>query len=755
MRIPFRCKTILMTGAAVVSIGFCHVTVAQTSLINIAEASKPMQLDLLKFVSAVDLNTLAAQQAAKGVNVEPMLRVAKLPPLIRPALGVEVMVQGAGDGLQTEGFQSVFSARDIEESAGTFGDPSRFFSTLAGVATDNDQRNDFLVRGGNPGENLFVIDNIEIPSINQLALSDTTGGFVSMIDAAAIQKITLHDDAYSSKYDQRLSSVVDISTRTNGSVESHTEFETGIAGAGGSITRSLGQNGSYFISARQGVLQYLTNDIGMNGVPHYNNALVRGEGRIDERNSWWGLSLTGVDSIGIHPSATDGDETNPYDITYSGWRNTSGLNWEHVFSARAFGIASAAHSEQSQTVAENAQLEQNSIVYNEKSRDSISTLKYDWTFVPSDRLVVQAGARSSVDQMNYVVAQPLGLQNPYTSDPAPLDNGAINRQFATVSSGAYAEGTYTFKHGIEIAAGERFSQWSFGGHAVWSGKALVSAPVLGRVVHVSYAEHAQLPAQLYMLAFNNEHTLLPIRTRQATVGLLAIDNRRVRIKVEAYQKWYSDYPVASEYPQLSMANIADTFGQAFLMFPMVGSGTGIARGAEITAETHISSKLEITTTAAYARCWYAGLDGLLRRGNYDIPASANVTGLWSLGKGFRLSWRYNITSGRPYTPDNIPLSLAQNRDVYDLNELNEARSAAYERLDFRLEQSRKLGRGTLTWHAGLENATDHKNFYSQVWEPRPEQVFYPGATAQQFPNGFIAEQDQMPLFPDGGLKFSF
>jgi hypothetical protein len=49
---------------------------------------------------------------------------------------------------------------------------------LPGVVSDNDQRNDFLVRGGNPSENLFIIDNIEIPSINQLALSDTTGGFV-------------------------------------------------------------------------------------------------------------------------------------------------------------------------------------------------------------------------------------------------------------------------------------------------------------------------------------------------------------------------------------------------------------------------------------------------------------------------------------------------------------------------------------------------------------------------------------------------
>jgi hypothetical protein len=83
------------------------------------------------------------------------------------------------------------SAETIENTAGTFGDPSRYFQVLPGVVSDNDQRNDMLVRGGSPTENLFVIDGIVIPSINHLALSDTTGGFVSMIDNNAIECMTL------------------------------------------------------------------------------------------------------------------------------------------------------------------------------------------------------------------------------------------------------------------------------------------------------------------------------------------------------------------------------------------------------------------------------------------------------------------------------------------------------------------------------------------------------------------------------------
>jgi hypothetical protein len=54
----------------------------------------------------------------------------------------------------------------------------------------------------------------------------------------------------------------------------------------------------------------------------------------------------------------------------------------------------------------------------------------------------------------------------------------------------------------------------------------------------------------------------------------------------------------------------------------------------------------------------------------------------------------------------------------------------------------KIGRGTLTWHAGLQNAFDNKNFYSLVWEPQSK----PGTQS---------EQDQMPILPDGGIKYSF
>jgi hypothetical protein len=172
-----------------------------------------------------------------------------------------------------------------------------------------------------------------------------------------------------------LSSVVEISTRPEGVVKPHSTIEIGLAGAGGSTTRPWGR-GSVFISGRQSVLQWLTNDIGLNGVPVYQNELVRADGRINEENNWWGLSLTGIDSMKIRPSATNPFETNPFDITYHGWRNVTGINWQHIFSARSFGILSLANSEQSQHILQADQLQSNVTIYDEDTSDGI-TVKYD------------------------------------------------------------------------------------------------------------------------------------------------------------------------------------------------------------------------------------------------------------------------------------------------------------------------------------------------------------------------------------------
>ena len=43
-------------------------------------------------------------------------------------------------------------------------------------------------------------------------------------------------------------------------------------------------------------------------------------------------------------------------VFYNGWRNTTGINWQHLYSSRAFSVASFSNSEQEQTINETGQM---------------------------------------------------------------------------------------------------------------------------------------------------------------------------------------------------------------------------------------------------------------------------------------------------------------------------------------------------------------------------------------------------------------
>ena len=52
---------------------------------------------------------------------------------------------------------------EIRQDPGSAEDIQRVIQVLPSVVSGSDQLNEIIVRGGIPGENLFVMDNIEIP----------------------------------------------------------------------------------------------------------------------------------------------------------------------------------------------------------------------------------------------------------------------------------------------------------------------------------------------------------------------------------------------------------------------------------------------------------------------------------------------------------------------------------------------------------------------------------------------------------------
>ena len=85
--------------------------------------------------------------------------------------------------------------------------------SLPSVVTATDQNNEIIVRGGGPGENLFIVDNLEIPNPNHFGEVGTGGGPVNILNTEFVEKVDFFAGGFPARYGDKQSSVMDISLR--------------------------------------------------------------------------------------------------------------------------------------------------------------------------------------------------------------------------------------------------------------------------------------------------------------------------------------------------------------------------------------------------------------------------------------------------------------------------------------------------------------------------------------------------------------
>lgn len=104
---------------------------------------------------------------------------------------------------------------ELNNTAATFNDINRTLEYIPGVSNvlTNDYFNDFIVRGGDPSENIFVVDDIELENPNHFGLYGTNGGYLNFINSSFVRELDFYSGAIPVKYAPRLSSVSDIHLR--------------------------------------------------------------------------------------------------------------------------------------------------------------------------------------------------------------------------------------------------------------------------------------------------------------------------------------------------------------------------------------------------------------------------------------------------------------------------------------------------------------------------------------------------------------
>jgi hypothetical protein len=171
-----------------------------------------------------------------------------------------------------------FSVEETERFAGSLGDPARLVANYAGVSTQNDSRNDIIIRGNSPSGVLWRLEGIEIPNPNHFGAQGTTGGPVSMINNNLLANSDFLTGAFPAEYGNALAGVFDLNLRSGNASKHEYTGQVGFngfeLGAEGPLMKpENGQKASFLANYRYSTLDLMSKmgfDIGTGAaIPKY------------------------------------------------------------------------------------------------------------------------------------------------------------------------------------------------------------------------------------------------------------------------------------------------------------------------------------------------------------------------------------------------------------------------------------------------------------------------------------------------------
>lgn len=632
--------------------------------------------------------------------------------------------------------QSV-SVEEIKSNPGGNFDISRVVQALPGVGgtagTVGGFRNDLIIRGGGPSENVFYLDGIEIPVINHFATQGAAGGPTGILNVSFIEDATLASSAFHARYDNPLSSVLQFRQRDGNPDRFQGNFR--LSGTEAALTAEgpLKKGRTTFLaSARRSYLQFLFQALDLPIRPDYWDFQYKVTHKINAKTT---LTSIGVGAIDMFSFALPREATpeNLYVLSanpsINQWNYTQGFAlkrlvrdgyWNLAFSRNMFdnqldqfedNYKADQKDESKRTLGLNSQEIENKLRFD--FNRYVGRWKYAFggvlQYVKYNNATFNRIRAAVLDDQGNIV-QPALVANFNTAiDFARYGLfGQVNRSFwderLSLSLGVRADGNTFTDNGNELwrTLSPRFSA-AYGLAPKWKLNASV-----GRYYKI---------AAYTVLGFRDETGALAnqdvpyTRCDHAVAGLEYIPTPSLRFTFEGFYKKYSDY-LLSARDGISLANQGGSFG-------IIGNervradGTGHSYGLELFGQQKLTKNLFVT--ASYTLFWskFSNADGALVPSAWDSRHLVSVIlgrkfrGNWEMG----LKWRYQ--GGAPYTPFDEAASLANfnllGTGVLDVRRLNSERLGAFKQFDFRLDKKWNFRRTTFDLFLDVQNAFVQRN----------------------------------------------
>jgi len=656
----------------------------------------------------------------------------------KPILGQQVIISDSYFPLLDEQptSSSNFSAEEIRRTATLAGDVTRAINGLPSISNEN-EGNHIIARGGSTIENSFYVDGIEIPNINHFPFPGTTGGSISVLNLDFIRDINVHTGGFSSKYGDKLSSVVDIKYRDGNREEIDMQFNLNIAGISAQSEGPMGDGtGSWMFSARHSFSDIILRLIDEEDQPSVFNDI---QGKLV-------YNLSPNHQISLINIFSNNDWTTPIEYSISNYwnwygnfkflQNVFGINWKYLWSDNGYSNTTVSH-----------------IIFNSDINLFTTTDRTERLKLNPDENIIQIRNKNfykfnSAHKVEFGAEAKLIYSNHNDLFASKVDlfgNSVPELKIDKLINTNKIAGFLTYKWipltGLKINPGLRLDYFEYN-------KNLHLSPRFSFIIRInetiSFTGSAGVFYQNLPIYFLSQKEVFrelqdPV-SYHMILGFNYLFSEDTRLSIELYNKDYKHLPVDPNLPTLYLLDGAVTDIFYTNHENLVSEGIANSRGLEVMLEKKLSNNFYGRISGTVSEHKYRDLDGTWRSRLIDSKFSAAVEGGYKLDEEWEFSLRWSYAGGVPYTPFDVAQSIISQRGVLDISMVNSSRLSNYQNLSFRVDRRFHFSSSNLIIYLSVWNVFDRENISNHGWSE----------------NGIIeVDYKLMSRVPIFGIEFEF
>jgi len=604
-----------------------------------------------------------------------------------------------------------FSYEEIRRSPGGFEDVIRALSVLPGVAQADAGRNDLIVRGGAPSENLYLINGIEVPNINHFGTQGATGGPLSYVNLDFVRETSFSTGGFSSLYGDKLSSVLNIDLRNGREDKIGGKGTISASQFGLNLEGPITEKSNFIFSARRSYLDFIFKAANFSFVPEYYDVLLKADFSPHNNDALSFLFISAFDNVKFFNDDAQQRFDNSRILGTDQVQYVAGFTYRHLFKNGFFNLALSRNyvdydSRQSDSLL-------NPLFIN-KSKEEENSLRADLVFKLSKTSEINIGGTAKLIEADFDILFPTF----YTSFGDSLPVTSLKSENTYTKFGVYTNYNTLLFNKLTTNVGVRSDIFTALNKKVYFSPRLSLSYVLTDLTNINFSTgiYHQSPSYIWLEAFESNKDLEMIQVNQFVLGFDHRISADALFKIEAFYKDYKNYPTSIIRPYLVLANTGAGFAgsddnfSSFGLEPLVDAGVGKARGIEISIQKKLSDiPYYGIFSFTYSKSDYTSLDRIERSGTYDQNWIINLSGGYKFDEFWEVSSKFRFASGKPYTPFNSD-------GTQDILNYNEARMKSLHSLDIRVDKRWYFSGWTLITYLDIQNIYNQKNASGIRWD---------------------------------------